>query len=170
MGKTDENICDDLRCMSHHGVAYQQFRPIFLPSTLQSYRNLRYPDFNDPFNQYSRHAGTFFWRQFHRAIESISSSMGKQVYVAMFDEVDEATAIMKIAETKDHVPLGVQFLTMDADGKYVPNDWYLRLVGEASKMLKTEGYVPEDMPSNSSTKRGISAFILMLLFSVPLWT
>jgi hypothetical protein len=58
------------------------------------------------------------------------------IYNAMFDEVDEATAMYKIAATNNDVPVGIQVVTMDTDGECLPSDWYLRLAGEATKMLR----------------------------------
>jgi hypothetical protein len=67
------------------------------------------------------------------------------VYVAMFDEVDEGTAIYKIAENQSQTPAEVpnngtrhEFIAMDADGHKLPSDWYLRLTGEGRKMLRNE--------------------------------
>ncbi len=62
--------------------------------------------------------------------------------MAMFDEVNEGTAIFKCS---DNPPVGevAQFITMD--GK--PSDHYLWLTGQAGKMLRKEipfmGKMPE---------------------------
>jgi len=72
-----------------------------------------------------RRGGQFLWDQFH-TVQSIGVIM---VFVAMFDEVDESTAIFKVTENHpvtDH--------WIDYEG--LPTDWYLRLVGAATKMLK----------------------------------
>src|SRR3989441_11364760 len=52
-------------------------------------------------------------------------------YVAMFDEVDEGTAIFKVSNTP---PTQAYFVTYDG----LPTDWYLRLVAEGSKILSGE--------------------------------
>ena len=52
-------------------------------------------------------------------------------YVAMFDEVDEATAIFKV--TNDP-PTQAKFQTYEG----LPSDWYLRLTGEGTKLLRGE--------------------------------
>jgi len=59
----------------------------------------------------------------------------------MFDEVDEGTAIYKIAPNQDCVPAippGVDryWLTLDADGYKLPSDWYLRVTREIGRMFK----------------------------------
>ena len=57
---------------------------------------------------------------------------------AMFDEVDEGTAMFKTVPNKSIAPVGVETLTLDADGEALPSDWYLRLGGEASRLLRKE--------------------------------
>ena len=122
------------------------YMPVVFPGFSWSYRNLRDPSLQEPFNKYPRRGGKFFWRQMYNSISAFSPSVGKQVYVAMFDEVDEATAVMKAAESKDQVPTEGQFLTLDADGYSVPSDWFLRLIRYATDLLRTEGTVPSSMP------------------------
>jgi hypothetical protein len=60
------------------------------------------------------------------------------IYNAMFDEVDEGTAMYKIAATINDQPEGVKLVPLDADGINLPNDWYLRLAGAATQMLRGE--------------------------------
>lgn len=74
-----------------------------------------------------RLGGDFFWRQFHVAAE-LKLQMA---YVAMFDEVDEATAIFKV--TNDP-PTPGKFQTYEG----LPPDWYLRLTGAGTKLLRGE--------------------------------
>ena len=54
-------------------------------------------------------------------------------YVAMFDEVDEGTAIFKCS---NEVPVGheSQFVTFEG----LPSDFYLRLVGKGAKLIRGE--------------------------------
>ena len=85
-------------------------------------------------NSIPRNRGEFLWHQFYNAIDAGC----KMVYVAMFDEVDEGTAIFKTTENKAQTPITGKFLTLNADGSDLPSDWYLRLTGEASKMLRGE--------------------------------
>ena len=70
------------------------------------------------------------------------------IYNAMFDEVDEGTAMYKIAATKNDQPAGVDLISMDTDGVKLPNDWYLRLAGAATKMLRGEIPNTERIPLN----------------------
>jgi len=122
------------------------YMPVVWPGFSWSYENLRDASLQEPFNKVPRRGGNFFWKQLYNSVSAFPAGAGRQVYVAMFDEVDEATAIMKAAETSDQVPSEGQFLTLDADGYLVPSDWYLRLLGYATEMLRTKGYVPSSMP------------------------
>ncbi|MGA2505011.1 MAG: glycoside hydrolase family 71/99-like protein [Anaerolineales bacterium] len=81
-----------------------------------------------------RRGGNLYWRQVYNAV-SIGVPM---IYNAMFDEVDEGTAMYKIAATTNDQPVGVALVPLDADGINLPSDWYLRLAGAATKMLRGE--------------------------------
>ena len=64
---------------------------------------------------------------------AVAWDVSGQIYVAMFNEVDEGTAIFKAAETQAAVPAQGHFLSLDADGEDVPSDWYLRVTGEIGR-------------------------------------
>jgi hypothetical protein len=74
-----------------------------------------------------RLGGEFFWRQFTTAAD-LGIDMA---YVAMFDEVDEGTAIFKVSNTP---PKEARFVTYGG----LPEDWYMRLMGEGSKVIRGE--------------------------------
>ncbi len=102
-----------------------------------------------PCNSGPRDGGKFLWRQFYNATRAGS----KMVYVAMFDEVDEGTAIFKLAENQKQTPVQWPsnnshhpFIVMDADGYQLPSDWYLRLTGAAGKMLRKETALTSTIP------------------------
>ena len=63
------------------------------------------------------------------------------IYVAMFDEVDEATAIFKCT---NHPPTGdgAKFLTYEG----LPSDFYLRLTGAGGRMLRGEIPATDALP------------------------
>jgi hypothetical protein len=63
------------------------------------------------------------------------------LYVAMFDEVDEGTAIFKCTN-QPPVGDGVAFLTYEG----LPSDYYLRLVGMAGKVLRGELSLSDEIP------------------------
>jgi hypothetical protein len=74
-----------------------------------------------------RLGGEFYWRQFATAAE-----LGiEMAYVAMFDEVDEGTAIFKVSNAP---PRPGRFMTYEG----LPSDWYLRLTGEGAKVIRGE--------------------------------
>jgi hypothetical protein len=76
-----------------------------------------------------RNNGSFFWTQ----LSSHIKNGAEMIYVAMFDEIDEGTAIFKCAT---EVPAGESyFLPLDNESG---SDYYLKLTGTASKMLKKE--------------------------------
>ena len=84
-----------------------------------------------PSNRIPRGGGRFYWRQVGRAVQAGSTML----YGAMFDEVDEGTAMFKIAATAQAAPAEVPLVTLDADGERLPSDWYLRLAREAQRAL-----------------------------------
>jgi hypothetical protein len=59
------------------------------------------------------------------------------MYFAMFDEYDEGTAIMKAATDWSMIPTDYYFLTLSADGTWLSSDFYLRVAGAATAMLKS---------------------------------
>jgi hypothetical protein len=82
-----------------------------------------------------RLGGEFYWRQFVTAAE-LGMDMA---YVAMFDEVDEATAVFKVSNTP---PTQATFTTYEG----LPADWYLRLTGEGAKALRGERKAEAALP------------------------
>jgi hypothetical protein len=81
---------------------------------------------NAPLNQIPRLGGRFFWHQ----LDAIKRYGMDMVYVAMFDEVDEGTAIFKCT---NNPPVG-RFATYDG----MPSDLYLRLAGLGGRLLRGE--------------------------------
>ena len=87
------------------------------------------------FNQIPRRGGAFLQRQLRNVLNVANVSM---VYGAMFDEVDEGTAMYKIAATKDDLPKEGQFIYASIDGGDVAGDTWLRLLGAAAETLHGE--------------------------------
>lgn len=55
----------------------------------------------------------------------------------MFDEVNEGTAIFKLAATKAQEPVGTDLIPLDADGcRTATSDMYLRVSKEVSRALR----------------------------------
>ena len=93
-------------------------------------------------NEIPRRSGRFYWRQVQNAVR-LGSTM---LYGAMLDEVDEGTAMFRLTETAQATPVEKRFLTLDADGEAVPKDWYLRLAGEAQRVLRGAPLTQQDLP------------------------
>jgi hypothetical protein len=58
----------------------------------------------------------------------------------MFDEVNEGTAVYKVA---NQTPVGQYFVTSDD----LPTDWYLRLTGAATRMIRGETPLSLNIPN-----------------------
>jgi len=112
--------------------------PGFSWSNLMSSRH----DQPAPPNEIPRNGGEFYWRQVYNAV-SLGSGM---LYVAMFDEVDEGTAMFKLAVSSEELPGGGVLVPLDVDGQTLPNDWYLRLGGATGRMLRGEIPLSPDIP------------------------
>ena len=93
-------------------------------------------------NLIPRRGGDFLWRQAYLAKEA-----GVGVFIAMFDEYDEATAIAKAAESSLQIPQSQYFLTLDADGVGLSSDHYLWLAGEIGRLMRGEIVGSWDQPS-----------------------
>lgn len=119
---------DDIAEAKKTGMAYL---PVMYPGF--AWTNLRGKDAAK--NTIPRLGGEFFWRQFVTTAE-LSVEM---VYVAMFDEVDEGTAIFKVTNSP---PKEGIFATYDG----LPADWYLRLTGEGAKVIRGEKKATTALP------------------------
>jgi hypothetical protein len=124
---TTNNIArmnDDLVYCNANGLDYN---PVVSPGA--STLHLR----DDPamFNWKPRNGGHHLWQQVYEVCKMGSKFM----YVAMFDEVDEGTAMYKLAEIEADLPVGAEQAPLDIDGYALPSDWYLRVGTEMQKML-----------------------------------
>ncbi len=120
---------------THHGEKYwkpdvawcrQQsldFLPVVFPGF--SWHNMN-PD--SPLGQIARLKGEFYWSQFIAA----KAAGADMIYVAMFDEVDEGTAIFKCMSNPPGGP--TQFLHLEG----LPSDHYLWLTGQGASLLRGE--------------------------------
>lgn len=117
---------DQAYCKSHN-IDYQ---PCIYPGT--SFHNSN----GSRTNLIPRQHGDFMWSQF----TILRSFKIPTTYIAMFDELNEATSIFKCAEDTSMMPTNKWFLPLDADGVHVSSDFYLRLVKNGSQMIK--GLIP----------------------------
>ena len=107
----------------------QMYMPVVFPGF--SWYNLKR---DSPKNAIPRNRGEFLWQQAYNA----KAAGAKMLKIAMFDEVNEATAVFKVAARKQDAPDQGYWLTLDADGAELPSDWYLRLSGEITRMFHGE--------------------------------
>jgi hypothetical protein len=64
----------------------------------------------------------------------------------MFDEVNEGTAIFKAVPSRSAAPQQGYWLTLDADGPALPNDWYLQLAKEISLVFHGSLKATQEIP------------------------
>ncbi len=118
----------------------KEYLPVMFPGF--SWHNMH--NGSTPLNQIPRVGGQFLWDQVKADISTIGANM---IYVAMFDEVDEGTAIFKVTNDPPR-PGGVDmFVTYDIDGYPLPSDEYLWLVGQAARGLRGEIPVNQTRPA-----------------------
>lgn len=124
----DKTWCDE------HNLKYM---PVVFPGF--SWKNMN-PESHSAID---RNHGQFFWKQLSGAV----AEGAEMIYIAMFDEIDEGTAIFKIARK---VPVGEStFVPLDDD---IPSDHYLWLTGQAAQMMKAKTAVPLEKPTQFNLK------------------
>ncbi|MFO0846769.1 MAG: N-6 DNA methylase, partial [Gemmataceae bacterium] len=117
----------------------KEYLPVVFPGF--SWHNLR-P--RSPLDEIPRLKGRFLWKQFVEA----KAAGATMLYQAMFDEMDDGTAIFKC--TNDP-PVGKsRFLTLEG----LPSDHYLWLVGAGGKLLRGEIKATEALPPRGSDRGG----------------
>ncbi|NRF41548.1 glycoside hydrolase family 71/99-like protein [Pedobacter foliorum] len=135
MDRLRDNTIDDIKWCKDNNVDYV---PCVYPGF--SWHNLskqEFPDDVKPVGSIPRQGGRFFWQQIATTLNAGASML----YVAMFDEVNEGTAIFK---GSDNPPVSGSTSFINMDGK--PSDHYLWLTGEAAKMLRNQKPLSLKMP------------------------
>lgn len=118
-------IAGDVAWCAEYGVDYA---PLVFPGT--STGNLK--GYEGTYDGFPREKGNFFWEQVWNAHNQGATAL----YIAMFDEVDEGTAIFKCLNTSDVPDNGDGiFVGIDDD---LETDHYLWLAGEATKLFHGE--------------------------------
>jgi hypothetical protein len=126
----DDMIVPDVALAARNKQIYM---PVIFPGF--SWNNLKR---DAPKNAIPRNRGEFLWRQAYNAKVAGATVLK----IAMFDEVNEGTAVFKVAARRQDAPDQGYWLTLDADGANLPSDWYLRLSGEITRMF--HGEIPPD--------------------------
>lgn len=122
----NNQISPDMRWSELNNVS---FMPTLFPGF--SWTNLK--NGNWPENQIARDCGKFYSEQ----IRTIKNLKIKMAFTAMFDELDEATAIFKTIASKTNEPKDVKNITLDEDGCYMESDFYLKLASQLSKITRS---------------------------------
>jgi hypothetical protein len=138
MDRYRDVLIDDIKWCKENNIDYV---PCVYPGF--SWHNLSvhaFPDDVKPVGSIPRQSGRFYWQLISTAI----NAGARMLYVAMFDEVNEGTAIFK---GSDNPPKGKQVEFIDMDHK--PSDHYLWLTGEAGKILRGEKPLTFTMPERS---------------------
>ncbi len=106
MNRFRDILADDMKWCREHNVDYV---PCVYPGF--SWHNLSihaFPDDIKPVGSIPRQGGRFYWQLISTAI----NTGARMLYVAMFDEVNEGTAIFKGSDTPP-VSKATEFITMD---------------------------------------------------------
>jgi hypothetical protein len=127
-------VAPDLAELTALGVGYL---PVVFPGF--SRHNLA----GGTLNQIPRNGGAFYWRQVYNAMAA-GATMLK---TAMFDEMNEGTAMLKMQTMPSGVPMQAPFVTLDADGQNLRSDHYLSLAGAATRMVNGRAPLSASLPS-----------------------
>jgi hypothetical protein len=125
----------DIKWAREHEIGYM---PVIFPGF--SWHNLKGAELGS----IPRLGGRFMWSQ----VVANKRADADMIYIAMFDEVDEATAIFKCL---DEPPTsgGAKLLTLEG----LPSDFYLRLAGQAGRLLRDEIPLSESLPEGLEKRR-----------------
>ena len=135
---------NDLPSLQEHAEKYWGKDVIWAKEHNIDYMPVVFPGFSwhnmkgDGLDKTPRLKGQFLWSQ----IVANKKAGADMLYIAMFDEVDEATAIFKCTNNPP-VSKESKFLTLEG----LPTDFYLQLAGEAGKLLRDEIPVSDKVPA-----------------------
>jgi len=124
-------------------LTYDSFKPLirkdmaFAKKLGVDYAPLCFPGFSwdnmlrpgRPTSLIPRMGGSFFRDQLNYCIKAGA----QMIYIAMFDEIDEGTAIFKLSEKIPQGQTGSKFVPLDPG---VKNDEYLKIAGQAAAKIK----------------------------------
>ena len=129
------NIAADIAWTKENGLDYTS--GVFPGFSWHNNAIEEFPGRNNPLDATPRDEGRFLWMQLAGAV----NSGAEMLYVCMFDEIDEGTAIYKLTSNP---PVGESpFVPREST---IPSDHYMWLCGQAAKALKNGTKLPEEMP------------------------
>lgn len=136
-----DRVLPDMAETKQLGIAYM---PVVFPGfswfNLQTGRGQKHLAI---INQIPRRCGNFLWHQ----ISSLLAARVEMLYAAMFDEVDEGTALFPTEPREDRLPKGAQMAFLNQDGCALADDWYLRITGKAATYLRRNEIPPASLES-----------------------
>ena len=144
MNRYRDDLIEDMKWCRENNLSYV---PCVYPGF--SWHNLsryEFPDDVKPIASIPRMGGRFYWQMLSTAISSGASML----YVAMFDEVNEGTAIFKVTDNPPVSKTNPETKFADLEGK--PSDYYLWLTGEAAKVLRNEAPLNFKLPVRKAEK------------------
>jgi hypothetical protein len=119
----DREVCDSWNV---------EYMPVIFPGF--SWLNLN----GGELNEIPREGGKFYMELAKAIFEGANPSM---MYTAMFDEVNEGTAIMPVVAKKENLPTSGEWVSLDIDGSDVPSDLYVQLAGKVTDALRNGNLV-----------------------------
>lgn len=135
---TDRFFRDDLQFCTDHDIMLMS--TVFPGFSWHNKHNC-----TQPLNDFPRDGGNTFWKQVYHAVTNGSES----IFCAMFDEVDEGTAMFKMIPTQNKLPQPVEcysFVPLEENNIIYPSDWYLRIAGKAQELWANNSYFPITVP------------------------
>lgn len=131
VGRYDEQSFENYKSLISEDISWCRknkvdYVPLCYPGF--SWKNMNYPE-QTLF--ISRNGGSFFWKQLSYALEADA----EMIYIAMFDEIDEGTAIFKCAHRVPAPYPGSTFLPLEDS---VSSDYYMQLAGKAGAILRSK--------------------------------
>jgi hypothetical protein len=109
------------------------------------------------FNEIPRDGGRFFSAQ----IEGAIALAPQFIFIAMFDEVNEGTAMFKLASRASQLPVGGNFTYQSMDGVEMASDAYLVL---ARNLTRSFSPVTPSAQSAAAARSSTLWRLLMLAF------
>jgi hypothetical protein len=131
-----ERVVPDQEESKRIGIAYM---PVIFPGF--SWYNLQYGRGEKKLailNQIPRRCGNFYWRQ----ISGLLAAGVDTLYAAMFDEVDEGTALFPTETREERLPKVAKMAFLNQDGCVLADDWYLQVTGKAAHYLRRNEMPP----------------------------
>ena len=134
-----ERVIPDIAETKRLGIAYM---PVVFPGfSWFNLQNGRGEKKLAILNQIPRRCGNFLWHQISRLLD-VRVDM---LYAAMFDEVDEGTALFPTEPRSERLPQEARMTFLNQDGCALADDWYLRITGKAAHYLRRSEVPPRKL-------------------------